>query len=392
MRINQMKFLPVTIICLLSLLFSSFSLHAQAMLGYTDAQGDYYVNDGGKLIHLEAQRIISAQPAANSIAYISNTGILTYYANHEQKRLEISNPNFYKNTDYYLYYATGGSFSVFNGSTRKYLGNIQQNPFAFGDSIAAMHDYSEYFYVYENEKFVELEQHPAKKILAGDNIIAYVNHLDQFKVYFHGDKTDLDDYMPLKVDAGANIVAYIDSYNYLKIFYDGQIHEIYNVTQSTCLEIPGSIEDDGLPNYCNAQLVYDMQNALPLFAAGDDMVAYIDDMGKFLVFDKGIIVELESQMPLFYKVVDNVLYYVDNNNYFKVYTNAELTTVETFYPEKIKADKNVVVYTDLDKRLHAFYAGKQIKISDNIILDFELNNTTIMYSEIPNKYKFYFLQ
>ncbi|MBK9554350.1 MAG: hypothetical protein IPO47_00695 [Bacteroidetes bacterium] len=387
-----MKAYLVSILLVFTTFIYPYVLSAQAMLGYTDAQGDFYVNDGGKIIHLEPQRIISSQPAANSIAYISNSGNLTYYANHEQQKLEISNPSFYKNTDYYLYYATGGSFSVYNGTARKYLGNIQQNPFAFGDSIAAMHDFSEYFYVYENERFIELEQHPTKKIIAGDNIIAYVNHLDQFKIYYHGNKTDVDDYMPQKIAAGANIVAFIDSYNYLKVFYGGMIHELFNVTQSTCLEIPYSVEDDGIESYCNAELVYDMQNALPLFQAGDDIVAYIDDMGQFLVFDKGNIIELESQMPLHYEVVDNLLWYVDNNNYLKVYCNGELSIAETFYPEKIKADKDVIVYTDLDKRLRAFYNNESIPVSANIVIDFSLNNTTIMYNEIPNKYKFHYLR
>jgi hypothetical protein len=87
-----------------------------------------------------------------------------------------------------------------------------------------------------------------------------------------------------------------------------------------------------------------------------------------------------------------LLWYVDNNNYLKVYCNGELSIAETFYPEKIKADKDVIVYTDLDKRLRAFYNNESIPVSANIVIDFSLNNTTIMYNEIPNKYKFHYLR
>lgn len=361
----------------------------QNMLGYSDPQGDYYVNDGGKIIHLEHQQIISAQPATNSIAYVTNTGNLIYYSNHEMKKLDISNPTFYKNTDHYLYYSLGGSFSVYNGTERKFLGYIQQNPFAFGDSIAAFHDYSEYFYAYYNDRFIELEKNPAKKVIAGKNILAYVNHLGQFKIFYQNERIDIDDYIPVKVKTGANTVAFIDSYHYLKIFYKGTIFELSNLPEIICMEIPGGVNDDQIRDYCNGEIVSDVEGGLPVFMAGDDIVAFIDDTESFQVFYDGKIVALENQAPLYYEVTDNVLWYIDNNNYFKVFCNGKLTVVETFYPQNIKADKDIVVYTDLDKRLKAFYKEEKIAISDNIVLSFEVNNTLIMYNDIPNKYKFF---
>lgn len=385
------KFLLGFSLATLMLLTTINQLNAQHMLGYTDAQGDFYVNDGGKMIHLEHQRIISLQPAANSIAYVNNSGNLIYYANHEQQPLNVSNPNFYKNTDYYLYYSSGASFSVYNGTMRKYLGNIQQNPYAFGDSIAAFHDFSSFCYAFYRDEFIEIEKQPVKKIVAGDNIIAYVNHLDQFKIFYEGNKIEIDDYFPIKIEAGANIVAFIDTYNYLKVFYKGELTELHNVSQINCLEIPGSTSDDGIESYCNALLAHDMTTLMPVFLAGDNIVAYIDDAAQFNVFSEGNIIQLESQPPLYYVVKDNLLWYIDNNNFLKVFNNGELSVVETYRPQKILADNNVLVYTDLDNRLKAFYQGKIIEVSTNIVIDFSLNNTLIMYNEIPNKYKFYYL-
>ncbi len=365
---------------------------AQQMLGYTTPQGDFYVYDDGKQIHLEHQKIHSLQTASNSIAYITNTGDLKYYKDHELKKLDISHPSFYKNTDHYFYYSLGGNFSVYNGIEKKYLGNIQNHAYAFGDSIAAVHDFSEYFYVYTSGRFIELEQNPVKKIVAGDNLIAYVNHIDQFKIFYQFEKFDADDYPPIQMEASANTVAFIDSYHYLKVFYSGKLFELYMVPEIICLETPSTIQTPELPDYCDAEIVYDVPSSLPLFKTGDDLVAYLDDMGKFLVFYQGTIVLLEQQPPLFYEVVDNVVYYTDNNHFFKVFMNGELTAVETFEPGTIKADKDIVVYTDLDKRLRAFYKGEKQNVSEQIIIDFEVNQSLIMYSDLPNKYKFYSLE
>jgi len=376
---------------LLSLLVVLLPLYCsgQHMLGYSTQQGDYYVYDDDRQVHLEHQQILSAQPAANSIAYITNTGDLKYYARHNLSKLDISNPSFYRNTDYYLYYSTGGNFSVFNGIEKKYLGNIQHLPYAFGDSIAAVHDFSAYFYAYVKDKFIELEQHPIKKVEAGDNLLAYVNHIDQFKIFYHYEKFAIDDYAPVKMKAAANTVAFINNYNDLKVFYNGKVYELYNLPELICLELPGSTQTPDLPDYCDAEVVYDVESSLPLFKAGDDMVAYIDDNGRFFVFYKGNIVALEQQPPLSYEIVDNVLYYADNNNYFKIFMDGELTIAETFIPATIKADKDVVVYTDLDKRLKAFYNGEVHIVSSSIVLDFEVNQSLIMYNDLPYKYKFY---
>ncbi len=364
---------------------------SQNMLGYSDPQGNFYVNDGGKIVHLDHLQIQSSQPCENSIAFINSTGNLMYYSNHEVKKLDISYPTFYRNSDKYLFYSINGSFSVFNGTERKFLGYIQQSPFAFSDSIAAFHDFSKYFYAFSNDKFIELEKNEAKKVVAGKNIIAYVNHIHQFKIFYNDQITTIDDYSPIKIKAGANTIAYIDNYNYMKIFYKGSIYELFNIPEINCIDIPGSYFDNALPEYCNGDIIYNFEAALPIFMVGDDIVAYIDDTESFQVFYDGKIIVLDNQMPVHYEVKDNVLWFIDNNNYFKIFCNGTLTTAETFYPKNIKTDKDVVAYTDLDGRLKAFYKGEIKTISESIVLDFELNNTLIMYNDIPNKYKFFFL-
>lgn len=360
---------------------------AQPMLTYTDAQGDFYVSDSGRLVHLEHLRVRSVQHAANSLAYVNNVGDLIYYGGHKQKRLDVSNPTFYRNTDYYLYYGNGGSFSLFDGNERKYLGFIQNNPYCFGDSIAAMHDYAEFFYVYEAGQFMELEQQPVLTATAGDNILAYVNHIGQFRIYFHGEQMDIDSYGPIMIQAGANTVTFIDNYQFMKVFWNGQVYELMNLPQINCLSSTYS-PNPYLSSYCNGPIVVDVQTELPVCKTGDDLVAYVDDIDDFYVFYKGIITALENQPPRQYEIIDNVLWYEDGNGFFKVFCNGELAVVETYMPKTIQADKDIVAYTDLDNRLKVHYKGKTQAVSQNIILQFDLNSTMVMYSEIPNKFKF----
>ncbi len=375
----------------------SFSLcysdvaQAQPMLSYTDPQGNLYVSDSGRLVHLDHMRIRSVQYAANSMAYINNNGELFYYADHTQQNLEINNPTFYQNTDYYLYYGTGGSFSLYDGKERKYLGFIQNHPFCFGDSLAAMHDYSGYFYVYEQGQFIELEQNPVLRAAAGDNTLAYINHLGQFRVYYHGEQMDVDSYAPISFQAGANTVAYIDNFQYLKVLWQGEIAELTHYTTINCLSTTVNSEPE-LELYCNGPVVVDVQSELPVFKTGDDVVAFIDDEGDFSVYSKGIIVKLEDQLPQQYTITDNLLWYIDANGFLKAFLDGELHVVETYMPVAIRADKDVLAYTDLDNRLKAFYKGKKIQVSENIIQSFELNNTMVMYSDMPNKYKFFILK
>ena len=47
-----MKAYLVSILLVFTTFLNPYSLNAQAMLGYTDAQGDFYVNDGGKIIQI----------------------------------------------------------------------------------------------------------------------------------------------------------------------------------------------------------------------------------------------------------------------------------------------------------------------------------------------------
>lgn len=375
----------------LLLILSAERAYCQNMLGYTDPMGNFYVYDNGRIVHLEDKPILSCQPAANSIAYVNNTGDLKYYAGHKLTNTGLNNPAFYKNTDLYLFYSVGGNFSVFDGQNRKYLGYIQQDPYAFGDSIAGVHDYTEYFYAYTGGQFLELDKFPEIKVIAGDNTLAFVNHLQQFKIFYHGITYDADDYAPVKIEAAANTVAFIDSYHYLRVFYAGQFYELYYVPQINCLAIPNPANPSPLPDYCDGDLVYDVESGLPLFETGDDLVAFLDDSGKFFVFYRGNTISLDQQQPVEYHVTDNMLWFIDENNFFKVFADGKVSLVETYMPMSVQADRDVVAYQDHDGRLKAYYHGQVIPVSDGIVQSFTLNNHLLMYSELQNVYKFYSL-
>lgn len=385
---NICKVLPLCIV------FCFVTLHSsgQDMLGYTDRQGNFYIYDTDRTVHLEHQQINGAQFSRNSAAYLSNTGELKYYTQHKLIDLDISNPRSFLNTDHYLYYSLGYDFSLYNGTKRQHLGILQNNPYAFSDSIAGMHDYAEYFYAYWKDAFIELEPKPVKHVVAGDNILTYVDDLNQTKIFYHNEKIIADHNPAYAMQCGANTVAFIDNYRYFKIFWSGKIFELFNLPEFFCVSgsQPPILMDDN--TYCDAQVSIWANNTMPFFKTGDDIVAYIDDRGAFNVFFQGISTELSSSPPRNYNIADNMLWWTDDNDFFHVYYDGEDRIAETYTPAKILTDRNVVVYTDNYGKLKAFYRGESIEVSSSIVLSFEVNNTIIMYSDLPNKYMFYVLE
>ncbi|MBC8046765.1 MAG: hypothetical protein H7Y00_08220 [Fimbriimonadaceae bacterium] len=361
------------------------------MLGYSDFHGNFYVYDTDRSVHLEHQKIQSVQFKQNSIAYMNSSGELKYYSNHQVTDLEISNPRFYLNTDHYLYYSFGYNFSLYDGKKKETLGFIQNNPYAFSDSIAAMHDYANYFFVYWKDKFVELEQHPVKYIRAGKNIVAYVDDQSFFKIFYQNEKLTIDNNPPYTVQCASSTVSYIDNYRYFKIFWSGKVYEMYNASEIYCSNDETVFRMD-YNTFCDAQIVVAEDNLTPLFKTGDDIVAFIDDEERFNIFYKGISNEYYSSVPKQYDVIDNMIWWVDDNNFFHVFYDGEDYLIESYTPKKIRADKNTIVYTDNYGKLKAFFMGESLEVTSSIILDFELNNELIMYNVIPNKYEFYKLK
>lgn len=364
---------------------------AQSMLGYTDPHGDFYIYDTDRTVQLEHHQIQNVQYAANSLAYIDNTGELKYYTNHKLTSLEISNPKFFLNTDKYLYYSIGYNFSVFNGKNKEQLGYIQNKPFAFSDSIACMHDYANYFYAYYKDGFVQLEAQPAKYCLAGDNIVAYVDAANMLKVFYESTTHIIEELPPYSVQCGANTAAYIDNYKYLKIFWNGKAYEAGNYSQLVCAEGENNhlLEDDA---FCSTNLVVSESDNIQLFKTGDDLVAYIDNEDAFHIFYMGESREYYSSVPKQYDIVDNILWWVDDNNFFHVFYKGIDEIIESYTPSKIKADKDVIAYTDNYGKLKAFYKGESITVSSSIILDFQVNTNLVMYTAVPNKYMFHKLK
>ncbi|MFN0275494.1 MAG: hypothetical protein ACKVPJ_07105 [Chitinophagales bacterium] len=385
------KVTKLSSIAFLLLLMQASAVSSQSMLGYTDFHGDFYVYDTDRSVQLEHQQIQNVQYASNSLAYISNTGDLKYYKNHKLLELSIANPKFYLNTDHYLYYGVGYSFSLFNGVKKEQLGFIQNHPFAFSDSIACMHDYAAYFYAYWKDAFVQLEAQPVKHCMAGDNVIAYADANNQLKVFLWGESQVLETLPPYSFACGANTVAYIDNYKYLKIFWQGDVFETGNYTELFCASGQNvfTIEDDF---YCDAQLVVSETNLTPLFKTGDDLVAYIDSEDAFHIFYKGESREYHSSIPKMYEVTDNIVWWIDDNDFFHIFYDGIDVIVESYTPGKIKTDKNVVAYTDNYGKLKAFNKGESIEVSTSIVLDFQLNNELVMYNSVPNKYQFYKLK
>lgn len=378
-------------------LISAFSLaflkqgYGQDMLGFSDFHGNFYVYDMDRTVHLEHQQINQMQFKKNSLAYLNNTGDLKYYKNHKLVDLEITNPRFFMNTDNYLYYSIGYNFSVYNGIKKEQLGILQNHPYAFSDSIAGIHDFSGYLFAYWKNQFIQLEPLPAQAMSAGDNILCYITNQNECKVFWHNKTYLLDQYKPYAMQCGENTCTFIDNFKYLKIFWNGEVYEMYYVPEIFCSSENGNnlLVDE---NYCDAFIMTDENSSIPLFKTGDNLVAFINDEGSFILFQDGTIQELDTTIPKDYQVTDNICWWIDQNNFFHIFYQGEDQIAEYYIPKKISSDKDIVSYIDNDGKLKAYYRGESIKITQSIILDYQLNNSILMYSILPNKYEFFKLK
>lgn len=396
-KLNNMNIMPklnkifLTLLALFVIAGSQITI-SQNVLGYTDTKGRYFAFRNGHPTQIEYLPILSYQYSNRGIAYVDNSSLLNFCDNDNQVNLEIVVKEFYKNTDYYLYYGVGDMIGMWDGVKKKTLGRISKYPYSVSDSIAAYHDLDGFYYVYWQGEETLLSQFPVYYMATGKNMLAFVDQSNFIQIFYHNTLTQIDNYIPASLKLGANIAAYVDSYRDLKIFYEGEVYNIYNLQNLICRNGEETTDISSYQEsqrYCFGTLVDAQFNQLPIFLAGDNMVMFIDERNYLQVFYKGRLIEALTTRPKIYDVQDNIAWFIDLNNFLNVFYEGEVYTVENYTPGNIRADKDIVSYTDLNNRLIAFYKGKRYEISKDIIRMYELNNKGIIYSSVENIYQYY---
>jgi len=343
----------------------SYSTHSQNLTAFIDYRKYFMVFDNGSTIaidHLPAQ---SFQIGGNCIPFVSNFGQFKVYHKGNISTLLEQAPSKYFATRNLLVYFLYDQLYVFDNGEVKMLSSSVKD-YAIGDSLVAYYnENTKASYVYYNGKVTELERSlvgsPLSEFKAGDNIFAYFNaNSKYFKIFYQGELHDvLQSNNQIYYEAGRNIVAFVDNAtNSFHAYYKGEVIDL----------------EDFQPKS---------------FKVGDDMLAYVDNLGDFKVFSDGEIQTISSFEPDLYDVRDSLIVFSEQE-YFKVFYNNKIYELENYVPSDFQMQESTIAFIGLNGWLKAFTRGRYITVTNDLISMFVVAYNMIYMNTTVNTIKIYY--
>jgi len=299
---------------------------------------------------------------------------------------------------------------------------IALSSFSHGQNLGAFSDYRNYFYVFDNGINYQVEFMPVKEYKVGGNSVAYIDNSDNFEVFYNGRTYSLADLPPASYNATDNIVVYYrdkilsvfengkttriagwasnyvvgdsiagffdENSGYYKIYYHG---EIAFLPDALDVNSPATFTaGDNILAYINnagrfkayyRDKVYDLgTNRVSAYKAGASTIGFIDDyIQSFNVFYDGVIATLENLPPKSMQAGDNLIAYVDAGGYFKIFYKGDAYTINTFEPEFYSVTDNVVVYGTENVGFNVFYKGKIYLLDKFIPAKYQQDLNSVAY-------------
>lgn len=315
-----------------------------------------------ELDHLPAQ---SFQIGGNCVPFVSNSGQFKVYYNGEVITLADQFVSRYFTSSYLLVYFVYDQLYVFDNGQSKLLSS-HVTDFAAGDSIVAFFNENTHCsQVYYKGEVIDLERSlvgsPVREYRTGDNLFAYFNdNTNYLKVFYQGKiRNILQSASNVEYQPGRNILAYIDKgRNSFHLFYCGQI--------------------------------FDLEDYYPKsFKVGDDMLAYIDNLGTFKVFYNGETQIVSNFEPDFYELTDSLLVYSEQG-YLNVFYKGEIHELGNFIPEEYQMQESTLAYIGPNGWLLAFTNGRLNRVTSDLINSFTLSYNLICINTTIDKVKIFY--
>jgi hypothetical protein len=297
-------------------------------------------------------------------------------------------------------------------------------------NLAAYSDYRNYFNVFDNGVFQQLEYLPVKSYKVGGIAVAYVDNTNEFQIYHKGRKyhqTYASDFMysvsnylvaykignVLSVFENGiarkvtyycsqfylddSLVVYFDDSNYnLSVYYNGGTTEL----ESSMLELPRSIKTgSNIVAYVNQSdyfkifykgEILDIDNTAPVsFQPGRDIAAYVDGYNHYFhFFYKGEVAKADINQPESYKVGFGIVAYVDYEGNFRVFSNGATRKLISNRPVFYAVKGDVIAY-GFNNELYIFQNNELKLVSDVLPSDYQLGNNGIAYIDYDTHLKYY---
>lgn len=350
------------------LIVSSFIFNAQAqyLAAFNDNVRHFWAFEAGMFNQLEYLEIQEYQVGGILIAYIDNGSNLKVYSHGEVETLMTGAPIKFHATDYLLGYSMYEQLNVYDNGDKRVL-STQCDAYEVRDSLIGWHNrIAQNIQVYYDGRIYTLEDgliyNPLQAYKMGDNTIAYIqSSTKEFKLFYQGEIIVLDQFAENMVfEAGRDIVAYMDIPDQtFKAFFKGE--------------------------------EYDVETFKPKsFQVGDEILGYVDNLGRLKFFDGYEVVELSTYEPKFYNVVDRVIIY-EEQGFLKTYCNGQIYVIERYVPEPYRIDFSTIAYLDQNRFVKAFLPNcEPVTVSYEKVKEISLIRDLIIYVVGVNKTKIYF--
>ena len=125
------------------------------------------------------------------------------------------------------------------------------------------------------------------------------------------------------------------------------------------------------------------------FQVGDEILAYVDNLGKLKYFENGEVKTISSYEPKFYNVEDKVLIF-EEQGFLKTVCNGQVYIVERYIPQPYKIDWNTIAYLDQSSFVKAFQNCEPVTISYEKVKEISMIRNLIIYVLGINKTMIYF--
>lgn len=353
-----------TLTAILLICAFAFPGKAQYLAAFLDHRDHFWVFEAGTFTEIEYLEIQDFEVGGILVAYKDNGSKLKVYRNGSVEELLIGDPIEFEATDYLLGYSMYEQLHVYDNGDTKLL-STQASGYVVQDSLIGWYNrIDQTIQIYYDQRVYTIEDgliyDPLKTFKTGDNTAAYIhNSTQEFKLFYQGEIIVLDDYAEnLHYETGRDIVAYIDVPDQtFNVFYKGETLELETFQPKS-------------------------------FKTGDEMLVYVDNLGKLKYFANGETITVSNYEPAFYEVRDKVFVF-EEQGFLKTYCNGSVHTIERYVPRSYILDFNTIAYLDESQFVKAFQHCEPVTISYKKVTEIDLVRDLIIYGLGINETKIY---
>lgn len=265
--------------------------------------------------------------------------------------------------------------------------------------LAGYQDILRRFYIFDNGNTRQIDHLPIQNLKVGGNCLAYNDNTGNFKVYHEGEVVKLQDGFVTEENYAATdnlLVYHMD--RQLKVFDRGKTTTLSgSFAQENVNELGYAFGDSivaWFDQFAGSFRVYyegeivtvvqgPIQREITNFKASDNLVAYVDHLGYFRVFDHGEDYEIyQAAQGIQYEVGRNiVVFWNPTYNQFNVLYYGEEFELDQYAPESFQAGINQVAYVDNVGEFKAFIDGDIYMVSSFEPDWYKVIDDMILYSE-----------